>query len=949
MPSNTPSGARASSQGGPDQPCIVIASEQASLGSRFREILVREGYNIRVGEDAEEALDLLAELTPPVAIIDADLSDGGARRVLDAAATSFPATAIILATDQGTEDDALQRTAFAAFDYLPKTCTETVMEFRVARALQMRRETTTSELGASASQDLQDHLRELSSLYSICQEVGKEVPLERTLQSITRLLAEGVRFSSIAVAEIWLDGVRYSGFPAFPERGTEVSAPIRVGDRQRGKLVVYACRQVRFSASESALVTNVARKIGYMVRRSELRRALYESENKHRRLVEAISEGIFWAEVPGDGVAWRSKAEKEAAVELCMQDMRVTDCNLRFASFYGRSSVQQCIGKAVSEFFSGPSHARAYFETILDCGRVVHTVERTDAEGQRVRVEMDTHLVRRGDRVIGIQGINIDRTDAVRYQPGAAPQGVAPPEQYEERLMLFKEAIQQCDCGVVLADLKGTIIYANAALADLVGRDPDGLVGDRMGMFQVPGQEGIEREMESATLSRGSWSGELLLRRADGELVPMRMVTSLIRDRAGKALAQLRVSYDLSEQRRLQTKLEEQSENLQHIVEQRTRALMQSERNYRFLYEHAPIGTVITTLTGLIVDANPATCALLKCPREELLEKNLAFLFRSPKQYQELMSKLSGDEAILDEEIDYETKDGGTVTVQQFSVLTDAGESGAQAIHFLKDITQAKQLAQEAESRQQQIGRAERLAALGQLIAGVAHELNNPLTAVLTYAHLLKRKAVSGQEPNRQLDLIVEAGDRCRQIVRDLLDFAREKAPSKGLADANDMIEHVLTMTANQILIAKIGVEKRLQDELPAVWVDRHQIEQVLLNVCLNAVEAMSEGGTLTAATDYSPNAQMVVLAIEDTGVGIPAEHLEKIFDPFFTTKAPGKGTGLGLAVSQRIIHDHGGHLYVESETGKGSKFTIELPAKNEPDAAPLVRSDEDASSNPDR
>jgi len=917
-----------SNETGPGQPCVLVASQDPDLCSRFRETLLRDGYNARVATSSREALDLLVELAPDVVIVDADVADDGARRFLDTAGASFPRTAIIIAAAEGDQDAVLERTAFAAFDYMPRTCSGRVLSFRVARAFERLAEGEPGEDGRGEGDegDVQGHLRELSALYNICQEVGKEVPLARTLRSITRLLVEGMRLSSVVIAEIWLDGMRHSEFPELPERGNEISAPVCIGKNERGKLVVYACRNIRFTPGEVALVTNTAKKVGYMVRRSELRRALYESENKHRRLVEAISEGVFWAEIPAPGVKWEEDTDNEAALATCLHGMRVTDCNLRFASFYGFSSVQECIGTPLREFFPSASHARSYLRAICTKGRVFRVLDHTEDTGRTVRVGMLSRLIRRGRSIVGIQGVNIDQAHLEAGRPSHPGKDAASADEFAQRDGTFEKAIGECECCVVLADLDGTITYANPAQARLAGREVAELVGASVSVFSVPGQEQLESDMESGTLKDGAWSGRLLRRRADGELIPVHMKTSLIRDGRGRPIAQLRSAHDLSEQERLRTQLEAQSENLRRIVEQRTRKLVQSERNYRFLYENAPIGTIITTLTGMIVEANPAICDLLGYPREDLLKKNLAFLFRLPERYQEMMARLSAESRVMDEEIEYRARDGERLTMQQSSVLMGSEDAEMLILHFLRDVTQAKKLAREAEVTRQQIARADRLASLGQLVAGVAHELNNPLTAVLTYAHLLRKKMGGDEEPNRQIDLIAEAGTRCRQIVRDLLDFARERSPNKGLADLNEIIEHVLDMMHNQMLIQKVSVRKQLRAGLPAVRVDRHQIEQVFVNICMNGLEAMSEGGTLSVTTDYDPENMLVTAAFEDTGAGIPEANVEKIFDPFFTTKAPGAGTGLGLAVSQRIVTNHGGHVHVASEIGKGSTFTVELP-----------------------
>jgi signal transduction histidine kinase len=211
----------------------------------------------------------------------------------------------------------------------------------------------------------------------------------------------------------------------------------------------------------------------------------------------------------------------------------------------------------------------------------------------------------------------------------------------------------------------------------------------------------------------------------------------------------------------------------------------------------------------------------------------------------------------------------------------------------------------------------------------VAHEVNNPLTAVLTYAHLLRRKTPECDERRGKLDTIIEAADRCRQIIRELLDFARENPPAKACTELNDAVRRVLSIMQNQMLIQKVTVTTDLADNLPPVWANLHEMEQVFLNLCGNAVEAMEEGGRLLVASEHNEEKNTIAIRFTDTGRGISPEHMEKIFDPFFTTKDVGKGTGLGLAVSQRIVAGHNGTITVETQPGTGSVFTVTLPVSN--------------------
>ena len=227
------------------------------------------------------------------------------------------------------------------------------------------------------------------------------------------------------------------------------------------------------------------------------------------------------------------------------------------------------------------------------------------------------------------------------------------------------------------------------------------------------------------------------------------------------------------------------------------------------------------------------------------------------------------------------------------------------------------------ESEQLRAG-TEKLAAVGRLAAGVAHEINNPLTGVLTFAHLLRQKENMDEQDQEDLDLIVHETTRASEIVRGLLDFARERPPVKEPLSLNDAIQRVMRLLSSQKVSQQITVEQHFADDLPRIEGDVNQLQQVLLNLSLNAFEAMPDGGTLTIGTWAQHGNVMVEVA--DTGCGITAENLDRIFDPFFSTKPVGKGTGLGLSISYGIVQQHGGTLQVESRTGQGTTFTIALP-----------------------
>jgi two-component system NtrC family sensor kinase len=232
--------------------------------------------------------------------------------------------------------------------------------------------------------------------------------------------------------------------------------------------------------------------------------------------------------------------------------------------------------------------------------------------------------------------------------------------------------------------------------------------------------------------------------------------------------------------------------------------------------------------------------------------------------------------------------------------------------------------AEEMKKIHSQLFRSEKLASLGKLAAGVAHEINNPLTGILTNSSLLLED-MGREDPRREdVEVMVKETIRCREIVKRLLDFAKQTKPQKRMASINALIENIILLVRNQTSFRNIAIEKQLSGAVPELLVDPDQIQQVFINIILNAAEAMTKGGELRIESALSADGASILVRFADTGPGIPETIREKIFDPFYTTKE--HGTGLGLSISYGIVEQHGGDISVESALGKGSTFMVRLP-----------------------
>jgi signal transduction histidine kinase len=252
---------------------------------------------------------------------------------------------------------------------------------------------------------------------------------------------------------------------------------------------------------------------------------------------------------------------------------------------------------------------------------------------------------------------------------------------------------------------------------------------------------------------------------------------------------------------------------------------------------------------------------------------------------------------------------------------------------FSELATAINYMLQELVRRQQIMVQAHKLQAVGTLTAGVAHELNNPINNLMLTAAALEEdyQELSDDERREMLADLMNESERARDIVRNLLDFARASDVELAPIDVEQLIGDTLQLASNQVKLAKVRVRGEVERNVPPVYGDRRQLTQVLLNLVLNALDAMPGGGTLTITVEPSADHGFVNVMLADTGIGIPAQNLESIFEPFFSTKKQAKGTGLGLSVSLGIIKQHGGDMRVESEVGRGTTFTVSLPVAKVP------------------
>jgi two-component system NtrC family sensor kinase len=295
-------------------------------------------------------------------------------------------------------------------------------------------------------------------------------------------------------------------------------------------------------------------------------------------------------------------------------------------------------------------------------------------------------------------------------------------------------------------------------------------------------------------------------------------------------------------------------------------------------------------------------------------------------------------EGDLEKQIPVRSNDEFGQLAESFNSMTQALRKSRGELQDWGHTLEAKvkEATRELQLAQAETARSEKLASVGLLAAGIAHELNNPLTGVLTFSHLVRKQMTDGSPEAEDLDLVIQETKRCATIIRRLLDFAREKTPEKKYSDLNSLVEQTTQLISQSAQIAGIDIVIDLDPDLPAVWIDEDLVKQVIMNLLVNAQHAIESDGRITIRTrvheprqpddDEKSGEPMVEISVTDTGCGIEEKNLHKVFDPFFTTKGVGKGTGLGLSVSHGTIAAHGGTIEVDSTPGVGTEFRIYLP-----------------------
>ncbi|WAC06651.1 MAG: PAS domain S-box protein [Thermodesulfobacteriota bacterium] len=480
----------------------------------------------------------------------------------------------------------------------------------------------------------------------------------------------------------------------------------------------------------------------------------------------------------------------------------------------------------------------------------------------------------------------------------------------------YNELFNRVDQGTFVSSKDGRFVDCNAALLKILNytSKEEFLKMDIIKNLYLNPED---REKYQEIIERDGMvkNYEVIWKKKNGENIPVLITSHVIKDENDKVVGYQGLTIDISDRIRMERELEEKNRFFSNLLENSVECIVAADTR------------------GNVIFFNKAAEKLTGYNAEEVIENFHITKFYPIEVAKDIMRKLRSDEyggrgKLENFRINFYGKDGIEVPVSCSASIIYEGDKELASLGLFTDLREKLKMEKELQDTQMRLIQTEKMASLGSLAAGVAHEINNPLGGILIYASLLMEDFADQNDPRVQdLKRIVEEGTRCKDIVKNLLEFARQTESKFEPVDINKLIDDVLFFLEKQALFHNIKTLRELSPDLPLIQGDPNPIKQVLMNMMVNAAEAMSEkGGTLTITTEVNPDGSSIAIFFKDTGLGIPPAIQSKIFEPFFTTKDVGKGTGLGLSTSYGIVQSHHGTIEVESASGKGATFKIILP-----------------------
>lgn len=623
-------------------------------------------------------------------------------------------------------------------------------------------------------------------------------------------------------------------------------------------------------------------------------RDITDSKHMERKIREATQQFEKIAEMGDDGIVVFDQAFKIIFANQMASEMIGTPKE----DLIGRNFFT-VIGKEDKEFLEG-------------------TVTRGAGIGEKLCTEM-TILAPQGQVKDAEVCIALAKSDTGGVKTYAYLRDITARKKFEQNLKDSEEKLrtlfERVRHGLFISSKEGKFLDCNQALLEMldypikeeflgidIARDLYVNPEDRKTFQERIERDGYVKDME------------VEFKKKNGEKIMVLLTGHPIKNEEGEVVGYQGINLDITERKRIEDELREANEFFMNLI------------------ESSVDGIIAADMKGNIFIFNKGTEALTGYIAEEVIGKIHITQIYPEGIAKEVMRRLRSQEyggagKLLPTPFNVVNKVGEEIPIQLSAALIyDRAGKEVASVGIFTDLRPRLTMEKKLQETHLQLVSSEKMASLGKLAAGIAHEINNPLGGILIYSSLMMED-LSEEDPKRQdLARIVQEAGRCKEIVKSLLEFARQTEPKMEPTDINRAIIDGLFFLVNQALFHNIQIIKKLDPFLPFVRGSSGQLKQVLMNIIVNAAEAMHGSGTLTITTSQAPDRKTVLVEFTDTGEGIPEENLTRIFDPFFTTKDVGKGTGLGLATSYGIVEEHGGKIGVKSKVGEGTTFTIELP-----------------------
>ena len=687
---------------------------------------------------------------------------------------------------------------------------------------------------------------------------------------------------------------------------------------------------------------------------------------EHREDLEALAPAVVQALVRTRAAqALRENEGRfQAAIKSSALILAQTDRELRYrwiANPHPDFETATVIGKRDDELddSEGTRHLMALKQQVLDGGAGIREELRFDrSDGTRFYDIAIEPLRNAAGEVVGVSSAAVDITDRKQAEEGL--------RRYAERLALLHEVDESILSARSAAEVAGVVVERVSRLVDCLGAsvtlydlETRGLTP--LAFYSRSGKSDSDTEWRGSPegdwddvvekLKRGeahlvedlqTWPSSPLLAQLQAEGVrahisePIRIQGQLVgtlnlglKEPGPLPVEHREVLRGLAlhlavglEQARLFEEVQRYAGELEELVQRRTAALEASQARFRTIFEEAGIGIALVGTDGHLAATNPALQRMLGCEEQELAGMSFFDLWPGLKaSFDKLGEGLAAGQR-REQSLELQYQRQGQETGEAIVTLSPLGEDGEEfslVLVLIEDITERKRT-------QEALIQAERLSAMGRMAASLAHEINNPLQAVVGCLGLAMELQEEGEDTRRYMDVALEEVERAATMVRRMRDLGLREDSRRERIGVGELLERVLALTRNQAQIDGVEVVWEDVEELPAVPMVRDRVQQVFLNLVLNAIDAMPEGGTLRVRASHTAQPPGVQVSFTDTGPGIEPGEMEQIFEAFHSTKE--QGMGLGLFVSRNIVQDHGGWIDVQSDVGKGATFVLWLPTE---------------------